>query len=110
VTTTGDAQGSARPSGSAGDASPARQTVKRQHTPLFAAALAIAIVGPLVVGVPLSTVAFGLLVLGCPLIMLFVHGGHGAGDGRPGAAAEEPRRAPPGRPAVTASSVRRHLH
>jgi hypothetical protein len=63
--------------------------MKREHMPLFAAALVIAIVGALAVGVPLSTVAFGLLVLCCPLMMLFMHGGHGAGDGRPGAAAKD---------------------
>ena len=51
--------------------------MKRQHMPLFAAALVIAIVGALAVGVPFSTVAFGLLVLCCPLMMLFMHGGHG---------------------------------
>jgi hypothetical protein len=66
--------------------------MKRQHMPLFAAALVIAIVGALAVGVPFSTVAFGLLVLCCPLMMLFMHGGHGghgAGDGRPSIAAKD---------------------
>jgi hypothetical protein len=63
--------------------------MKRQHMPLFAAALVIAIVGALAVGVPFSTVAFGLLVLCCPLMMLFMHGGHGSGDGRAGAAAKD---------------------
>jgi hypothetical protein len=70
--------------------------MKRQHMPLFAAALVIAIVGALAVGVPLSTVAFGLLVLCCPLMMLFMHGGTGGprvGDGsnvgQPGTAAKD---------------------
>ena len=69
--------------------------MKRQHLPLFAAALVIAIVGALAAGVPLSTVAFGLLVLCCPLMMLFMHGGHGghgghgSGAGQPGTAAKD---------------------
>jgi hypothetical protein len=63
--------------------------MKRHHIPLFAAALVIAIVGALAVGVPLSTVAFGLLVLCCPLMMLFMHGGHGSGAGQPGTAAKD---------------------
>jgi hypothetical protein len=69
--------------------------MKRQHMPLFAAALVIAIVGALAVGVSFSTVAFGLLVLSCPLMMLFMHGGHGghggngSGAGQPGTAAKD---------------------
>ncbi|MEV0901609.1 DUF2933 domain-containing protein [Actinoplanes sp. NPDC049802] len=66
--------------------------MKPQHIPLFAAALVIAIVGALAVGVPLSTVAFGLLVLTCPLMMLLMHGGHdghASGDGGLGAAAKD---------------------
>lgn len=66
--------------------------MKRQHLPLFAAALVIAIVGALAAGVPLSTVAFGLLVLCCPLMMLFMHGGHGghgSNVGQPGSAAKD---------------------
>jgi hypothetical protein len=66
--------------------------MKHQHVPLFAAALVMAIVGALAVGVPLSTVAFGLLVLCCPLMMLFMqggHSGHGSGAGQPGTAAKD---------------------
>ena len=51
--------------------------MKRQHMPMLAVALGIGIVGALAVGVPFSTVAFALLVLCCPLMMLFMHGGHG---------------------------------
>ena len=51
--------------------------MRRQHMAMFAVALVIAVVGALAVGVPFSTVAFALLVLCCPLMMLFMHGGHG---------------------------------
>jgi hypothetical protein len=65
--------------------------MKRQHMPMLATALVVAIVGALVVGVPFSTVAFALLVLCCPLMMVFMHGGHGghgAGAGPSGSAAK----------------------
>ena len=73
--------------------------MKRQHLPIFAAVLIIAIVGALAVGVPFTTLAVALLVLACPLMMLFMHGGHGghgSAGGRPGSAAsdhDEHRRA-----------------
>ena len=50
---------------------------------MFAIALVVAIVGALAVGVPISTVAFALLVLCCPLMMLVMHGVHG-GEGHGG--------------------------
>jgi hypothetical protein len=55
--------------------------MKRQHMSLLAVGLAVAILGALAFGVPFSTVAIALLVLCCPLMMLFMHGGHG-GHGR----------------------------
>jgi hypothetical protein len=55
--------------------------MNRRHLPLCAIALAVGIVGALAVGVPPSTVMIGLLVLACPLMMLFMHGGHGGGQG-----------------------------
>jgi hypothetical protein len=53
--------------------------MNRQHVPWYAIALAIGIVGALAVDVPASTLMFGLLVLACPLMMVFMHGGHGGG-------------------------------
>ena len=56
--------------------------MKRQHLGLYAIALAILIVGLAFAGVPLQTMLFGLLVLACPLMMMFMMGGHGGhGDG-----------------------------
>ncbi|MBZ4018586.1 DUF2933 domain-containing protein [Streptomyces purpurogeneiscleroticus] len=50
---------------------------------LYAVALAIAFVGALALGVPVSTLALLALVAACPLMMFFMmrgmHGGHGAG-------------------------------
>jgi hypothetical protein len=64
--------------------------MKRQHLPLYAIALAIGFVGALAVGVPFSTLAFGLLVLTCPLMMLFMHGGHGGHGGVHGSGEARP--------------------
>jgi hypothetical protein len=58
--------------------------MRRQHLPLYAIALAIMVVGALAVGVPARSLVFGLIVLACPLIMLFMHGGHGGHDGHDG--------------------------
>lgn len=55
--------------------------MRRQHLPLFAIGLAILVVGALAVGVPASSLVIGLLVLACPLMMLFMHGGHGSHGG-----------------------------
>ncbi len=60
--------------------------MKRQRMPMLATALVVATVGALVIGVPFSTVAFAPLVLCCPLMMVFMHGGRGAGAGRSGSA------------------------
>ena len=64
--------------------------VNRQHLPLCAVALAIGIAGAFTAGVPFSTLVFGLLVLSCPLMLLFLHGGtHASGaNHRPVRAAE----------------------
>jgi hypothetical protein len=53
--------------------------MKRQPWGLYAIALAIVVVGLVALGVPASTLLVGALVLACPLMMLFMHGGHGAG-------------------------------
>lgn len=55
--------------------------MKVQHLGLYAIALAILVVGLAFAGVPLQTILFGLLVLACPLMMMFMMGGHGkSGD------------------------------
>ena len=54
--------------------------MRRQHLPMYAIALAIVIVGALAAGVPATTIVFGLVALACPLMMLFMHGGHGHGS------------------------------
>jgi hypothetical protein len=59
--------------------------MKRQHLGLYAIALAVLIVGLAFAGVPLTTVLVGLLVLACPLMMMFMMGGHGGHGGRGGA-------------------------
>ena len=55
--------------------------MKRQHLGLYAIALAILIVGLAFAGVPVQTMLLGLLVLACPLMMMFMMGGH-SGRGR----------------------------
>ena len=55
--------------------------MKRQHIGLYAIALAILIVGLAFAGVPLTTMLIGLLVLACPLMMMFMMGGHGGHGG-----------------------------
>ena len=59
--------------------------MKRQHVPMYALALALVVVGALAAGVPGNSLLFGLVLLACPLMMLFMHGGHG-GHGGDGAA------------------------
>jgi hypothetical protein len=54
--------------------------MKRQHLGLYAIALAILIVGLAFAGVPVQTMLFGLLVLACPLMMMFMMRGHGGGS------------------------------
>lgn len=66
--------------------------MKRQHLGLYAIALAILIVGLAFAGVPVQTMLFGLLVLACPLMMMFMMGGHG---GRGGADRQEQDHQPP---------------
>ena len=46
----------------------------------YAAGLAVVAVGLVIMGVRPSSVLFGAVVLACPLMMLFMHGGHGGGD------------------------------
>ncbi|MFD8496069.1 DUF2933 domain-containing protein [Amycolatopsis sp. NPDC059657] len=54
--------------------------MKRQNLPLYAIALAILIVGLTFAGVPVQTILVGLLALACPLMMLFMMGGHDDSD------------------------------
>ncbi|MER6591372.1 DUF2933 domain-containing protein [Micromonospora purpureochromogenes] len=53
--------------------------------------MAILIVGALAVGVPASSLAVGLLVLACPLMMLFMHAGHGGHGGQGGHGTDGPQ-------------------
>ena len=56
--------------------------MKRQHLGLSVIALAILIVGLTLAGVPTQTLLFGLILLACPLMMMFMMGGgHGHGSG-----------------------------
>jgi Protein of unknown function (DUF2933) len=68
--------------------------MKRQQWPMYVLALAVLIVGLAAVGVPVTTLLFGLIVLACPLMMMFMMGGmRGGGDDsdpdRPGASPEQ---------------------
>lgn len=58
--------------------------MRRQHLGWYAIALAIVIVGLGFAGVPLTTTLLGLLVLACPLMMMFMMGGHGGHGGHSG--------------------------
>ena len=58
--------------------------MKQKHLPLYAIALAILVVGLAFAGVPVQTILIGLLVLTCPLMMMFMMGGHGDGGGHGG--------------------------
>jgi hypothetical protein len=51
--------------------------MKRQRWELYAVALVVLVIGLVWAGVPASTVLVAALVLACPLMMLFMHGGHG---------------------------------
>lgn len=53
--------------------------MKRQQWGLYAIALAVLVVGLVWAGVPASTLLIAALVLVCPLMMLFMHGGGGHG-------------------------------
>lgn len=62
--------------------------MKRQPWGLYAVALAIGVVGLVALGVDLSTLLVVVLVLACPLMMLFIRGGH-SGHADHGAATED---------------------
>nr|WP_036344107.1 DUF2933 domain-containing protein [Micromonospora purpureochromogenes] len=68
--------------------------MRRQHLPLYAIALALLVVGALAVGVPARSLVFGLLVLACPLMMLFMHGGHAGHGGHEGHGQHQGQQAP----------------
>jgi type III secretory pathway component EscV len=59
--------------------------MKREQLPLYAVALAIAVVGLLALGVPLGSLLLLLVVIACPLMMFFMmrgmHGGEGHDHG-----------------------------
>ena len=51
----------------------------RQHLPYYAIAAAILIVGLVALGVPISNLLFLGVILVCPLMMMFMMRGMGAG-------------------------------
>ena len=56
--------------------------MKRQHMMWYVAALIAGVVTALAVGAPASTVLLALVVLACPLMMMFMMGNmHGGGPG-----------------------------
>lgn len=66
--------------------------MRREHMLYYAIGLGILIAGLAWAGVPTSTILVGLLVLGCPLMMMFMmRGMHGGGDAPGGEHHEEPR-------------------
>ncbi|OBB76460.1 DUF2933 domain-containing protein [Mycobacterium sp. 852014-52144_SCH5372336] len=54
--------------------------MKPQHYVGYAIALAVLIAGLALVGVPGQALLIGLVLLACPLMMMFMMGGHGRGD------------------------------
>ncbi|KMO72870.1 MAG: DUF2933 domain-containing protein [Mycolicibacterium rufum] len=54
--------------------------MKNQHLAWYALALGAAAVGAFVLGVSSSTILLALVVLVCPVMMLFMMGGHGGGS------------------------------
>jgi hypothetical protein len=75
--------------------------MRRKHWPWYALTLAAGIGGLLWAGVPTSTLALAAMVLVCPLMMLFMHGGgHGGHD--------HADRARPQRPEESADSHAHH--
>lgn len=55
--------------------------MKREHLLYYAIAVAILIVGLAWAGLPTSTILVGLVVLACPLMMIFMMRDHGGGHG-----------------------------
>jgi len=53
--------------------------MKRQHYAWYSIALGILVVGLALAGVPWSILLLGLIVLACPMMMVFMMGGHGHG-------------------------------
>jgi len=77
--------------------------MKTQNVPLYALAVAVLVVGLAFAGVPVTTLLLGLIVLACPLSMLFMmggmHGGHGGSDHQTGRPRDKDDHHPrPGRP------------
>ena len=71
--------------------------MKHQPGGIHAIALAILVVWLFALGVSAQTLLIAALVLACPLMMLFMHGGHGAGarpaDHHDASTATSPRQA-----------------
>lgn len=67
--------------------------MKKEQLPRYAIALAVLVGGLVLVGVPLSTLAFLPLVLACPLMMVFMMRGMGGGSEAHDSAHPDPRLA-----------------
>lgn len=69
--------------------------MKNRNYGLYAIAVAIAVVGALALGVPVSTLGFLAIVLVCPLMMLFMMRGMQGDDGHHAAGGDERERTTP---------------
>jgi hypothetical protein len=63
--------------------------MKRQHMMWYVAALIAGIVTALALGAPASTVLLALVVLACPLMMMFMMGNMHGGGPRSGAGQDD---------------------
>ena len=55
--------------------------MKPKYLPWYALAAAVAFVAAVAIGVPAPTLLLLLIVSACPLMMLFMIGGHGGSEG-----------------------------
>ena len=69
--------------------------MKNRNYGLYAIAAAIAVVGALALGVPISTLGFLAIVLVCPLMMLFMMRGMHGGEGHNATGDDERDRSKP---------------
>ena len=68
----------------------------RRMLTFIGALAAVALVLLLLAGFPASTLLWFGLILACPLMMLFMHGGHGAGEHRDDSGRRESSHTPGG--------------
>lgn len=63
--------------------------MKRQLIPLYATVAGLLVIGALAAGVPANTLLLLAVLLACPAMMLFMHGGHGGHGGHGSQAAPD---------------------